>query len=156
MAGPFTFPVAQSTPYDNTDSGLVAENVKDAIDEIDAKSNAAVFTIPLVYNGNISSDVFISYSNLTPNTPIIIPVDATFLAFTFSNSRSNADYTLEFRINSTTNTPFYSVSKTNTQFFADTNPNQAFSGGDIISVKYLDDGNNSNDVVITLAFRALA
>jgi len=156
MGAPFTFQVAEAVPYDNTDSGLVSENTKDAIDEINAKANVAVFTIPLVYNGTISSDTFISYSNLTPNSPIIVPVNSEFVAFTFSNSRSGADYGLEFRINSTTNTPFYSTSKTNTQFFSETvTPPQVFNAGDIISVKYLDQGGNSNDVVIILAFRAL-
>jgi hypothetical protein len=155
MGAPFTFPVAQATPYDNSDSGLVAENVKDAIDELKQEANVAVFTIPLVYNGTISSDVFISYSNLTPNSPIIVPVNAAFTGFTFSNSRTGADYTIEFRKNTTTGTPFFSVSKTNTQFFAQSVPDEIFSAGDIITVKYVDDGDNANDVVIILGFRAI-
>ncbi len=155
MGAPFTFPVAQATPYDNSDSGLVAENVKDAIDELKEQLNVAVFTIPLVYNGTISSDTFISYSNLTPNSPIVIPVNSEFTGFTFSNSRDGADFGLEFRINTLTGTAFYSVSKNNTRFFADNNPSQIFNAGDTITVKYLDEGGNSNDVVIVLAFRAI-
>lgn len=156
MGAPFTFPVAQATPYDNTDSGLAADNVKDAIDEVFQQASIAVFTIPLIYNGTLSSDTFISYSNLTPNTPIVVPVNAEFVGFTFSNSRATADYTIEFRINTNVGTPFYSVSKTNTQFFADTLPTpEVFSAGDVISVKYVDDGGNANDAVWVLGFRAI-
>lgn len=156
MGAPFTFPVAQATPYDNTDSGLAAENVKDAIDEASAQASVAVFTIPLVYNGTLSADTFISYSNLTPNTPVIVPINSEFVAFTFSNSRATADYTIEFRRNTNIGTPFYSVSQTNTQFFADTLPiAELFNAGDFISVKYVDDGGNANDAVWLLGFRAL-
>ena len=42
MGAPFTFPVAQSTPYDNSDSGLIGENVKEAIDETNGKAKVAV------------------------------------------------------------------------------------------------------------------
>ena len=155
MSGPFTFPVARAIPYDNSDSSSNAENVKDALDEISNIADVAIFTIPLVYNGTISSDRFISYSNLTPNSPIVVPINSEFLGFTFSNSRNGADFGLEFRINTTTGTAFYSVSKTNTRFFSDNNPSQLFTAGDIITVKYLDQGGNSNDVVIVLTFRAI-
>ena len=149
------FQFAQATPYDNADSGLVAENVKEAIDELSDKANVAVYTIPLIYNGSISGDTFISYSNLTPNTPIIIPVKGEFIAFSYSNTRSSADYTFEFRRNTTVGTPFFSVSKTNTQYFSQAVTPEPFEAGDIISLKYIDDGGNSTDGVWILGFRAL-
>lgn len=156
MGAPFTFPVAQATPYDNSDSGLVAENVKDAIDESAAQANVAVYTIPLIYNGSVSGSKFISYSNLTPNTPVIIPVNSEFILFSYSNTRSSADYTFEFRKNTTVGTPFYSVSKTNTKYFSQILPSaELFAAGDIISLKYVDNGGNSKDAVWVLGFRAI-
>lgn len=155
MSGPFTFPVAQAVPYDNDVSGIPAENVKDAIDYNNAQASVAVFTIPLIYNGTLSGDIFVSYSNLTPNSPIVIPVNAAFTGFTYSNGKTGADYTFEFRRNTTVGTPFYSISKTNTQYFAQSVPDEIFNAGDIISLKYLDNGTNSNDGVWILAFRAL-
>ena len=156
MPGPFTFPVAEALPFDNSTNGFTSENTQAAIEEVLLQANAAVYTLPLVYNGTLSSDIFISYSNLTPNSPIVVPIASLFVGFTFSNSNTTPDYTIEFRKNTTVGTPFYSVSKTSIQYFAQTLPTpQLFTAGDIISVKYVDDGQNSNDAVWTLAFRAL-
>lgn len=156
MAGPFTFPVAQAVPYDDSDGPLSAGNVKDALDQSADIANAAVFTIPLVYNGTLSGTEFVSYSNLTPNSPIIVPIDCKFVGYTFSNSNSGADYTFEFRNNTDAGAAYYSVSKTNTQFFAETlvTP-ETFSAGDYFSLKYIDNGTNSSDAVWILTFKAI-
>ena len=155
MAGPFTYPVAVALPFDNSTNGFTAENGQEAIEEAAAIANAAVFTIPLVYNGTLSGTLFISYSNLTPNSPIIIPVNCTFVGFTYSNSAPGADYTFNFRNNVTTGTPFFTVSKTNTQFFAQTIPvPELFTAGDVLSLQYVDNGTNSNDGVWILTFKA--
>ena len=155
-SGPFTFQVSDAVPFDNATNGFASENAQAAIEEVADIANAAVFTIPLVYNGTLSGTKFISYSNLTPNSPVIVPINCEFVGFTYSNSKSGADYTFNFRNNTTTGTPFFTVSKTNTQFFAQTLPTpETFTAGSEISIQYVDDGTNSNDGVWILTFKAL-
>lgn len=165
MSGPFTFPVAEATPFEpgrNPDSTgqqsqLTKENVQDAIEEAywTAPGLIARFTLTCLHNGTISDDTFFGYSDLISGdaTPIIIPKKSTFLEFTFSNQRSNADYTLEFRKNSTTATPFLTVSKTNTQFFFEDGISEPFNAGDAIFIKYVDNGTNARDCALVMYFR---
>lgn len=147
---------AIGTPFDPSGSDLTSTNVEDAIKEAADVANAAVFTIPLIYNGTLSGTQFVSYSNLTPNSPIVIPVNSVFVGFTYSNANTGADYTMNFRNNTNAGTPFFTVSKVNTQFFAETliTP-ESFTAGDFISVEYVDDGTNSNDGVWVLTFKAV-
>ena len=156
MPGPFTYPVSLALPFDNSTNGFSSENAQEAIEETGEQANAAIFTIPLIYNGTVSGTKFISYSNLTPNSPIIIPINCEFVGFTYSNSSTGADYTFNFRNNSNASTPFFTVSKNNTQFFSEIliTP-EVFNAGDFISVQYVDNGTNSNDGVWLLTFKAL-
>jgi len=166
MAGPFTTPVAESVPFEaerNPDFNglpgpLVAENVQDAIEEVyNLSPGNARFTITLTHNGAVSNNTFIGYLNTIPgnNSPVILAIDCQLNEFTFTNNRSGADYTLEFRKNSTTATPFLTVSKTNTQFFAEQGIAENFNSGDQVYVKCLDDGLNPRDVVICMYFRKI-
>ena len=138
-------------------NGFVSRNVQDAVEEAFNQANAAIYPISIVYNGTVSNGTFFSYSNLTPGTPIVVPINSEFIGFTFSNSNSNADYTIRFRNNSNVTTPFESVTKVNTQFFVDilTTPEQ-FTAGNFLSIEYVDDGTNASDVALTLFFRAVA
>lgn len=110
------------------------------------------YAIVLQHNGSVSDGTFIGYDSLIPGdaSPIIFPEPCSIFEFTFTNSRTSADYTLEFRKNSTVATPFYTVSKTNTQFFADTAISEDFAAGDQIYIKYVDDGTNAQDLVMCL------
>lgn len=134
--------------YDNVQDGLT--NVGDLV---------APLRVPLalVYNGNLSNGDFIGYSNLIPGdaTPVLAPITGTFTSFTWSNSSANADFALEFRKNSTTATPFFTWSVDNTQTAAVILPSaESFTAGDSIYVKYIDEGQNAQDAVIILQFRA--
>jgi len=156
MSGPFTTPVAESTPFEST--VLIPEdNVQAAIEYTydNAPGNVARFTITLLNNGTVSNGTFMGYSELIPGdaTPIVLPRDCLFTEFTFSNNKTKADYTLLFKKNATGATPFYSISKVNTQFFFDTTPNESFLAGDQIYVQYQDDGQNARDVALVLFFR---
>lgn len=158
----FTSQVASSIFIDSSVSAdITTSNVQDAIVEAAERSQSAldtpIYTILLQYNGTVSNNTFIGYDSLLPgdSTPIIIPKAADFTGFSFSNGNSDADYTLEFRKNSTVATPFYTISKINTQFFQQELPTpEDFLAGDQIYIKYIDDGTNANDVAILLNFRA--
>ena len=140
------------------DSGLTfdADDIQEAFDNIDAIVAPLVVPIALVYNGTLSDNEFIGYSNLLPGdtTPIISPLTGSFVGFTWSNSRSNADFALEFRKNSTVATPFFTWSVDNTKT-ADVTliTSENFNAGDEIYVKYIDEGQNAADATIVLKFR---
>ena len=163
MSGPYTYPVAIAVPFDGTEDSdgnpvvppFASENVRDAIIEArDSATSLARFVIPLSYNGTINNNTFIGYLNTIPgdDSPVILPSDAILREYTFSNKRSNADYTLEFRKNSLTATPFHTVSKVNTQFFYEDTLTELFNAGDQIYVKYKDDGQNAQDISIILFY----
>lgn len=110
------------------------------------------YAIVLQHNGTVSDGTFIGYDSLLPGntTPIVIPRDSILKDLSFSNSNSSADYTIEFRKNSTVATPFYSVSKVNTKLFTEIDIDETFSSGDELYIKYVDDGTNASDAVIVL------
>lgn len=159
--------VADSVPFDNNPNGTPVftatdpSTVQEAIEASGEKGQLALdtprYTILLQNNGTLSNGTFIGYDSLIPgdSTPVIIPVDSQILEFTFSNSSSDADYTLEFRKNGTAVATFYSVSKVNTQFFTDNTIDEIFNAGDQIYIKYVDDGNNASDAVIMLTLKAI-
>lgn len=144
---------ASSTPYEDA----TFDNVQDAIDNIDLLVTPIRIPIALVYNGTLSNGDWIGYSNLLPgdDTPIIAPVTGTFTGFTWSNSKTNCDFALEFRKNSTVATPFFTWSVDNTQTaFVNLGTPEAFTAGDKIFVKYIDEGINATDATIVLQFKA--
>ena len=165
MAGPFTTPVAESTPFEperNPDStgqqsNIVSENVQGAIEEAywTAPGSIARFTIPLLHNGTVDNGTFLGYSQTIPgdDTPIILPRKCQITEFTFSNNRTNADYTLELRKNSKTAPVFFTVSKVNTRLFFEQGLSEEFLPGDQIYVKYVDNGTNARDVAMILFFQ---
>lgn len=156
-------PVAESIPFDNSTAQFDSdpENVQEAIDAGGDKAQVALdtprYSIPLIYNGTLSNNEFIGYSNLLPgdSTPIVVPIDSILEEYTFSNNSSTADYGIELRKNSTVATPFNTVSKDNTQFFVESGIGESFNQGDTIYVKYIDEGSNARDVGIVLIFKAV-
>lgn len=149
--------LAEDIPF--SEPGFIATRVDDAIQEsLTTAVETPIYTIVLQHNGTVSNGTFLGYDSLIPgdSTPVLVPKDADFTGFTFSNSNSGADYTLRFRKNSTTATVFYSVSKVNTQFFQQNlTTAEFFSAGDAIFIEYIDDGTNASDAVIVLSFRAV-
>lgn len=141
----------------NADNDFVANNVKEALEEVYGIASPLTVPIHLIYNGTLSKGDFIGYSNLLPGdqTPVVAPITGTFASFTWSNSNISADFTLQFRKNSTVATPFFSYTRTNTQFESVTLPTpQSFTAGDQIFIEYVDQGSNARDAAIILNFRS--
>ena len=153
---------AKNIRFTSVTGKLLEKNIQDALDEsaenADTALNTPRFTIPLIYNGTPGNNEFIGYSNLIPgdDTPIVVPIDSVLQEYTFSNKNSNADYTIELRRNSTTAAVFDTTSKVNTLSFVQSGITQAFTAGDTIYIKYIDDGSNASDMVIVLLFKATA
>ena len=147
---------AEDTPFDNTSNDFDSDNVQDALEEVQFLVDPLLVPITLVFNGTLSNGEFIGYSNLLPgdDTPIVCPITGNFIGFTWSNSRSNADFALVFRKNSTTTTPFFTWSVDNTQTANVEITPEPFSAGDTIFVEYVDEGTNASDASIVLGFKA--
>lgn len=142
--------IPENIPFSSP--GVVSDNVKDAILETNGIAQAQRYPIILTHNGSVSNGTFLGYSSKISgdSSPIVIPASGTLKEFSFSNSKTSADFTLEFRKNSLTATPFFSVSKTNTQFFVQTGVDEVMTVGDRLYVKYVDNGTNANDAVVII------
>jgi len=137
---------------------ISGNTVQEAIgDGVATALNTPRFSIPLIFNGAASNNEFIGYSNLLPgdSTPIVIPINSVLEEYSFSNSKTTADYTIELRKNSTTATLFNTISKVNTKSFVQSGIEESFSSGDHIYIKYIDNGVNASDIAILLILRAL-
>lgn len=146
--------IAHNIPFD--EPGFEADNVGDAVTETGDAVAVLVVPISLVNNGTLSGNSFIGYSNLLPgdSTPIVTPLAGSFVGFTWSNSRTDCDFALEFRLDSTTATPFFTWSVDNTQTAEiDLVTVEAVTSGQKFYVKYIDEGRNASDAAIVLKFR---
>lgn len=148
---------ADAVSFDDSSFGFDAEDVQEAFQELDFIVAPLVVPISLIYNGTLSNNEFIGYSNLLPgdSTPVISPMSGVWRGFTWSNSKDNCDFALEFRIGSTTATPFFTWSVDNTQT-ADVNfpVSPSVTAGDEVYIKYIDEGTNAADAAIVLKFKS--
>ncbi len=142
--------------FDPSTSNLTSDNVQDAITE--TLESAAGFPragLALVQNGISSNNDLISYSHLTPNTPIVFPVNTQLNELTFSNDRTSVECDLEIwdggvdtgtlvkTINVTSGADNYEAFDLNADLLT-------FNAGEIIQIKYIDQGTNARDMVVTL------
>ena len=137
--------------------GWDADNVKDGI--LEAKSLAIDvprFTVPLIMNSNMSNGDWITYSNLTPDSSVIIPFESYLKEVTWSNSRSGVSFDFEYYHNGRDTTKILTQEVRNSSdasgVFA--NINQLLHQGDVLDIKYVDQGLNCSDLVMLLMFRA--
>ena len=116
---------------------------------------AGRYALVLQHNGTVGNGTFFGYSNLINglDTPIVIPRNSTLKDLSFSNANASADFTIYLRKNSSTATPFYTITKTNSDNFTEIDINELFSAGDLIYLEYQDNGTNASDVGIVLFFR---
>lgn len=171
MAGPFTTPVAESTPFEpernpdyNGEVGTIeSENVQDAIEEVffNAPGKQARFTLILTENGNLQDGQRFGYNELVTNTPVILPRKCRLKEVSYANDRSNADALFEFyRRNppETSSTPGPNATLEHTWNFTNlltgsqTGLDILFEAGDEILVRFTDTGQNPRDSVMVLFF----
>ena len=150
-------PVAESIPFDNSDNDFTSDDTQAAIEE--ARDTAAGFPragLSLVQNGTMGNNDLVSYSNLTPQTPIVFPVNTQLNELTFSNNRASIECDLEIwdgGVSSGTliKTVNISTGAGNLIQAVDLNAdNLTFSAGDQIQIRYKDQGTNARDMVVVL------
>jgi hypothetical protein len=121
------------------------------------QADAARFTIVLTHNGTINNGTWYGYSSVIPGdtTPIMVQRDSTLLEIAWSNSNSDADFTLHFKKNSTGAADFLTLAYTDTQYFTHllVTPEE-FNQGDRIYIQHEDDGGNAANVGLLLGLRS--
>lgn len=151
--------VAAETPFNNAGNGFVATNAQAAIEEArNTATGISRFTINLINNASMSNGQRFGYSELLPNSPVIIPRTCTLKEIAFSNGSASTD--AQFRIYSRTpqtsptpsGTLLYTWNLTNTLTATLTGLTLNFTAGQEVLVNFVDTGNNPNDAVMTLFF----
>lgn len=148
--------VAESIPFDNDTNDFVADEVQGAIEE--ARETAAGFPragLALVQNGTMSNNDLISYSHLTPNTPIVFPVNTQLNEVTFSNNRTSVECDIEIwrgevGVGTLLITLNVNTGAGRTELFDLNSGNFTFIAGEQIQLRYIDQGTNARDMVIVL------
>lgn len=121
-----------------------------------AKQNAEGFPragIPLIYNGTVSNNAWISYSNLTPNVPIPWAVKTEIKELTWANqdSRDDRDFDLEiYRVQGNTQTVIATLSVRNSQYHYGywSGLSYVFEAGEALRIRYKDQGKNCADLCL--------
>jgi hypothetical protein len=142
--------------FDNSSNGFTSDTTQGAIEE--ARETAAGFPragLALVNNGTAGNNDLISYSNLTPNTPIVFPVNTQLNELTFANNRNSIECDLEVWDGGVTSgtlvkTINVSTGGTDNSVFDLNADNLVFNAGDFIQIRYKDQGTNARDMVLVL------
>lgn len=164
MSGPFTFPVAQAVPFDGTETSdgnpvtppFSAENTRDAI--VEARETAigkARVSIILLHNGTLGNGFWHGYSEIIPSdtTPIVIPWNCILREYTFSANRNSMDGRMDFYLNGTgAGDIVYSVQFNNVDTILTDFPEITLNAGDLLRLRWVDQGQNPNDVSSVLFF----
>lgn len=133
-------------------------NVQQALEEIDATARLPVYPLQLVMNGTMSNGDWITYSNLTPNATIIIPVKSQLSSLTWVNTSTSREFDLEFYKNGRGTTKYATrevrSGANKSGYF--TGLTDSFNAGDTLDIKYIDQGSNASDLVIVPYLKVVA
>lgn len=94
-------PTADSIPFDNDTNGFTADNVQDAIEEVQGDKIGKLLDFIFTASGN-TADKWLGVGNgsTSSNTlPFIVPQSAKLSWLTFSNQDDNVDIDVEVYIN---------------------------------------------------------
>lgn len=147
--------VARSTPFDNSTNGFTSVETQSAIEE--AKAQAEGFPragLILISNGTQGNNDWITYSELTPNNKIVFPTNTRINEITFSNANVDVEFDLQiFKNGIAVGNLIYTASfdtGASVDYGLITGVNLDFLAGDWIRIKYIDQGTNTSDLVVTL------
>ena len=152
----FQSQVADSIPFDTSNNNFPADKdtVQLAIEH--AKQNAEGFPragIRSFYNGVMGNNDWLGPSELLSNTPLAVwPVDVRLNEITWSNSKTDVSFNIEFRKGSKTGPIIYTLSVTspNPGYGYVTGVNVDFVPGDTVWAQYKDTGINASDMDLVL------
>jgi hypothetical protein len=140
--------------FDNSGTGISADNIRDAIVEVkNSTPTGTRFTIVTTFNGSVNNNNWLGYNELLPGnlTPIRIAVACTLKEISFSWNGSNIDGRFELYKNGTVsgNKVYTGSDWTNQAGGAIvTGLNISLVSGDYIIGKWIDLGDNPNDMAV--------
>lgn len=106
MPSPYTSPVAQSVPFDNSTNGFAAEECQAAIEE--APNKALILArsqMRSCYNGTVNNNTWLGPNELLPNTPLFVfAVKSAINEITWSNQNIKRAFVIKFYKNGKTAT----------------------------------------------------
>lgn len=148
--------VAESIPFDPTGTTFTEENVQEAIVESGRVAAAARASIIGIFNGTVSNNQWLGYSNLLPGdqTPIVIPWDSELDVLTFSFDGTSVDGQYQLYKNGLTGgdivhtTTFTNVNDR----LVDAAVSVSLVAGDFLVGRWVDTGTNPNDMAVTMNF----
>ena len=155
--------IAQETPFESEPgrpNGFPSfiEDSQEAIEY--AKQYAEGFPragIPCIYNGTLSNNDWISYSNLTPDVPIPWAVSTKIHEITWANKSSRSDRSFDLEIYKIVGTiqslvTTLSVSNSTYHYGYWSGLSITFNSGEALRMRYKDTGKNCSDLVVVLWF----
>lgn len=149
--------VAKSEPFDNSTNGFTATNTQEAIEEArNTATGLLVYAVSIIRNGSMSNGDWLGKGELLSNTPsYVAPRNLQFIGLSWGNASPNVDFDLEFYKNGRATTKFRTYEARNLQYGFAYGWDNAFSAGDILDIKYIDQGDNASDFVVDLLFKAV-
>lgn len=148
---------ASQNSFDNTSNAFAATNVQAAIEEArNTATGLLMYTVTVVCNGSMTNGQWLGKGELLSNTvTYVAPRSLQLIGMSWGNSKSNVDFDLEFFKNGRGTTKFRTYSATNLKQGYEFNWTDAFSAGDYLDVKYVDQGDNASDFALDLVFKAV-
>lgn len=113
------------------------------------------FPFILIHNGTMSNNQNVGWSNLANSSPLIVPTKARIAEFVLQSPSTDADGAFELRKNTTGGSPLFTFSFTNLSPTIFVPSAIDFEQGDILYVKYIDNGGNINDAVICIWWQSV-
>lgn len=146
---------AVDNTFDNSSNGFTASNVQTAIEEAKATAQGFPrFGVTLMANGAQGNGDWITYNELLPNTKVVFPVNTKLDEITFSNNNSDVEFDLQIFKNGILAGNLVYTAVFNTGVGIDygiiSSINLSFVAGDWIRIKYIDQGDNTSDLVVVL------
>jgi hypothetical protein len=154
---------AIQTPFDNSTNGFVATDTQTAIEEAKLTGGVQRFTISLLHNSSLTNGQRMGFSEVLPNTPVILPKNAQLKELTFSNNSTVADARFDIYRRPTplaTNVPGGTATLlqqwtiTNSLTAILTGMSHAFTAGQELLIVFVDTGDNPSDVSMICFFQA--
>lgn len=150
--------VARAIPFDNDTNGYESEDLQGAVEEsLTTAISLPRFPTMLLMNGSMSNGDWLTYSNLTPDSSILIPIKCELREFSWANTRTSVDFDVEFYKNGRTTTKYATreIRSGTAKSGIITGLTDAFDAGDSLDLKYIDQGTNASDLTVVMFFQAV-
>lgn len=147
--------------FDNSSNGFAATNVQAAIEEAKTTAVSKVrFTIVTAFNGTVGANQWLGYDQLLPGdtVPIVLPVACRLKEISVSFAGANVDGRIDLYKNGILAGNIIN----NTLTFTNANVKKVFTGlshdfasGDELRGRWIDTGDNPNDMAVVYFFEVL-